>query len=151
MCPVQPLEKYMLLLNQDYEVFFQRPKIRFSVTESTWYEKAALGKTTLGNKMKELSELAQLSTTYTNHFPRATAITLLDQNGFEASRIMSISGHTSDGSIRSNSKTDGTKKQVMSKVLTNIITTNTGNGKLKHVHCKTKLLHFIEGLAMTMR
>jgi hypothetical protein len=64
----------MLLLNQDYEVFFQRPKIRFSVTESTWYEKAPLGKTTLGNKMKELSELAQLSKTYTNHFPRATAI-----------------------------------------------------------------------------
>ena len=141
----------MLFLNQDYEVFFQRPKIRFSVTESTWYEKVPLGKNTLGNKMKELSELAQLSKTYTNHFPRATAITLLDQNGFEASRIMSISGHTSDGSIRSNSMTDGTKKQAMSKVLTKIITTNTGNGKLKHVHCKTKLLHFIEGLAMTMR
>ena len=40
--------------------------------------------------------------------------------------------------------------QAMSKVLSNIITTNTGNGKFKHVHCKTKLLHFIEGLAMTM-
>ena len=24
MCPVQSLEKYMLLLNQDYEVFFQQ-------------------------------------------------------------------------------------------------------------------------------
>ena len=101
--------------------------------------------------MKELSELAQLSKTYTNHFLRATAITLLDQNGFEARHIMFISGHKSEGSIRSYSKTDGTKIQAMSKVLSNIITTNTGNGKFKHVHCKTKLSHFIEGLAMIMR
>lgn len=126
--------------------------MRFSVTESTWYEKAALGKNTLGSKMKELSELAQLSKTYTNHCLRATTITLLDQNGFEARHIMSISGHKSEGRIRNNSKTDGTKKQAMSKVLSNIITTNTSiNGELKHVHCKTKLLHFIGGLTMTMR
>ena len=58
MCPVQSLKKYMLLLNQDYEVFFQRPKMRFSVTESTWYEKAALGKNTLGNKMRPKLKLS---------------------------------------------------------------------------------------------
>jgi hypothetical protein len=61
-----------------------------------------------------------------------------------------LSQDTNQKSIRSYSKTDGTKMQAMSKVLSNIITTNTGNGKFKHVHCKTKLLHFIEGLAMTM-
>ena len=94
-------------------------------------------KNNLGNKMKELSELAQLFKTYTNHCLRATTITLLDRNGFEARHIMSISGHKSEGSIRSYSKTDGTKMQAMSKVLSNIITTNTGNGKFKHVHCKT--------------
>ena len=61
-----------------------------------------------------------------------------------------LSQDTNQKSIRSYSKTDGTKMQAMSKVLSNIITTNAGNGKFKHVHCKTKLLHFIEGLAMTM-
>jgi hypothetical protein len=61
-----------------------------------------------------------------------------------------LSQDTNQKIIRSYSKTDGTKMQAMSKVLSNIITTNTGNGKFKHVHCKTKLLHFIEGLAMTM-
>ena len=89
--------------------------------------KSSIGKNTLGNKMKELSELAQLSKTYTDHCLRATTIILLDRNGFEARHIMSISGHKSEGSIRSYSKTDGTKMQAMSKVLSNIITTNTGS------------------------
>jgi integrase len=57
---------------------------------------APLGKNTLGDKMKNLSKQLNLSKLYTNHSLRATTITLLDNKGFEARHIMSISGHKTD-------------------------------------------------------
>ena len=48
--------------------------------------------------MKWLSEKYNLSKEYTNQSLRATTITLLDEEGFEA-RHMSISGHRSETSI----------------------------------------------------
>jgi hypothetical protein len=40
---------------------------------------------------------------------------------------MSLSGHKSESSIRSYSRTDDAKKRRMSSTLSNIITENTGN------------------------
>jgi integrase len=80
-----------------------------------WFDKAPLGNNTLGDKMKNLSK--QLSKLYTNHSLRATTITLLDNKGFEARHIMSISGHKSESSIRSYSRTDDTQKRKISKAL----------------------------------
>jgi integrase len=71
------------------------------------FDKAPLGKNTLGDKMKNLLNLSKL---YTNHSLRATTITLLDNKGFEARHIMSISGHKNKSSIRSYSRTDDTPK-----------------------------------------
>lgn len=45
--------------------------------------------------MKALSEMYKLSKSYTNHSLPATTITLLDEEGFEARHILSISGHKS--------------------------------------------------------
>ena len=53
-----------------------------------------------------------------------------------------LSQDTNQKSIRSYSKTDGTKMQAMSKVLSNIITTNTGNGKFKHVQDEIVTLYW---------
>ena len=53
-CPYTSFEKYLSLLNKDSEQFFQRPKSK--PTCDTWYDASPLGKNTLYNKMKMLSE-----------------------------------------------------------------------------------------------
>jgi integrase len=82
--------------------------------------KAPLGKNTLGDKMKNLSKQLNLNKLYTNHSLRATTITLLDNKGFEARHIMSISGHKIESSIRSYSRTDDTQKRKIAKALSNM-------------------------------
>ena len=49
--------------------------------------------------MKKISEVAGLSTIYTNHSIRATAITLWSNAGVPNRHIMSISGHRNEQSL----------------------------------------------------
>ena len=71
--------------------------------------------------MKQISIEAKLSIIYTNHCIRATSISILYSCGFEARHIMSISGHRSESSIRSYSRTDLQTKQKMSDNLSSFI------------------------------
>ena len=50
--------------------------------------------------MKFLSEDIKLSMAYTNHSIRATVITTLDKDGFEARHIMKLSSHKSENTIK---------------------------------------------------
>jgi hypothetical protein len=60
--------------------------------EDIWFDNAAVGKNTPGDKMKILSQKYNLSAVYTNHSLRATTITMLDNEGYEAAqRIISYS------------------------------------------------------------
>ena len=61
---------------------------------------------------------ANLSCIYTNHSIRATAVTILDESGFEARHIKTVSGHRNESSVRAYSKTDHTTKRRMSETLT---------------------------------
>ena len=67
-CPVASFEKYVQHLNPASEFFFQRPRKFLSVraNDVVWYDDLALGVHTLCNKMKVISQLARLSTVYTN-------------------------------------------------------------------------------------
>jgi hypothetical protein len=56
---------------------------------------ATFNKNKLGNMMSDLSVAAALSKTYTHHCIRATAITTLDQAGYETRHIMTVSGYHS--------------------------------------------------------
>ena len=76
-----------------------------------------VGKNTLAEKMKQISLTAKCSRTYTNHCLRATTVTTLDRNGFEARHIMGVSGHKSESSIRSYSRVCEDKKREMSRAL----------------------------------
>nr|XP_014349036.1 PREDICTED: uncharacterized protein LOC106705049 [Latimeria chalumnae] len=71
-CPVLSFEKYILKLNPSNEAFWQHPKTSLPVDESVWYTEAPIGKNTLGNMMKKISQEYGLSRTYTNHCLRAT-------------------------------------------------------------------------------
>ena len=50
--------------------------------------------------MKEISIAANLSQVYTNHCIRATSVTLLDRAGVPVHRIMQVSGHRNEGSVK---------------------------------------------------
>lgn len=78
--------------------------------------------------MSDLSVAAALSKTYTNHCIRATAITTLDQAGYEARHIMTVSGHRNEASIKSYSRDTSTnQKRKMSEAISSIIPVNTCN------------------------
>jgi len=103
-CPVTSFEKYISKLNGDCLAFWQKPKRPFKENDVCWYEKMAVGKNTLYDKMKSISTAAGLSNKFTNHYLRATCITALDQSGFEARHIMSVSGQKCESSIRAYSR-----------------------------------------------
>ena len=95
-CPVDVFTLYMSKLNHKREDLWQRPKTSISNPNSEWYDNQVIGKDLLNNAMKTLSERAQLSQMYTNHCIRASVVTKLDSEGFEARHIMVVSSHKSD-------------------------------------------------------
>ena len=104
LCPVRCFELYLSKLYPGLNSLRQRPKQTAMDDENIWYNKVVVGKKTLWLFMKKLSKSAELSKEYTNHCIRATAVTVLDQNNFEARHIMRVSGHKSEASIRSDSR-----------------------------------------------
>ena len=95
------LELYISKLNPQCPAFFQFPKRKWSPNDSVWYENRPLGVKKLAVMMREISEEGQLSTIYTNHSVRATAITLWSDAGLENRHIMAISGHRNEQSLKS--------------------------------------------------
>jgi hypothetical protein len=126
-CPVASFEKYLQHLNPQNEFLFQRPKKNTTADSDVWYDNMVVGERYLGDMMKNLSKQAGLSQQYTNHSIRATAVTILDKSGFEARHIMSVSGHRSESSIRSYSKTDEATKKRISETLTSATTGTSGS------------------------
>ena len=99
-CPVQFLKKLIQALNPGEEALFQRSKRKFCAKDKIWFDRAPLGVNSLGNMMKEISIAANLSQVYTNHCIRATSVTLLDRAGVPVHRIMQVSGHRNEGSVK---------------------------------------------------
>lgn len=112
-CPVSSFKAYISHLNPNIDELFQRPK-SLSPKFGPWYDAQVLGVNYIGNMMKKISINAKLSTEYTNHCIRATSVTILDQSGIEARHIMAVSGHRSESSIRSYSRTSIGMKRKMS-------------------------------------
>jgi hypothetical protein len=65
MCPGKSFVKYLSVLHPDCDYFWQRPKPIENKTVDIWFDKAPLGKNTLGDKMKNLSKQLNLSKLYT--------------------------------------------------------------------------------------
>ncbi|XP_078525461.1 uncharacterized protein LOC144798453 isoform X3 [Lissotriton helveticus] len=78
-CPVLSFEKYVMKLHPGHNAFWQRPKLATPSNSSPWYSNTPVGKNTLGNYMKTLSQDYGLSRLYTNHCLRVTCnMTLVD-------------------------------------------------------------------------
>ena len=99
LCPVCCFELYLSKLNPGLNSLWQRPEQMAMEDENIWYVEVPVGKNTLGLFMKKLSKSAEMSKEYTNHYIRATAVTVLDQNNFEAS------GHTLDAYLKRSKET----------------------------------------------
>ena len=106
-----------------------------------WYDNMVIGERYLGDMMKKISKEADLSTIYSNHSIRATAVTILDKSGFEARHIMSISGHRSESSIRSYSKTDEATKKRISETLTSATTSQVSSPLVDDQHIELTTLN----------
>ena len=116
------LEKYMSKLNGNNDSFWQRPRDNVTVNDNIWYRNSAVGHNTLGKFMKTISVDAGLSQLYTNHYIRASCITVLDDGGVEARHIMNVSGHKSETSIKSYSRNvSESKKHEMCTVLHSVL------------------------------
>jgi hypothetical protein len=81
-----------------------------------------LGVHSIGGFMKQISKMAKLAHTYTNHSVRATHITILDEAGHEARHIMRTTGHKNEASIRSYSHrlSDKKKRDISSTIAASI-------------------------------
>ena len=102
---------------------WQRPQSRIRDLNGPWYDNRAVGKDTLGNVMKVISESANLSQIYTNHSIRHSVIDILDENNFEARHIMATSGHKSEASIHNyTSRCPPDKRREMSECLAKNLT-----------------------------
>ena len=80
-------------------VFSIYPRKNWSVGDNVWYEARPVGVNSPNSMMKNISEAAPLSKTYTNHSIRATAITLWSNASIPNRHIMAISGHRSEQSL----------------------------------------------------
>ena len=117
-CPVASFKKYVEKLNPSIDTFFQRPRSDDSFQNRSWYDAQVVGVKQLEKMMKTISLEAGLSQLYTNHCIRATCVTTLDDNGFEARHIMSVTGHKSESSIRAYTKTKlGTKRKMANALI----------------------------------
>ena len=86
--------------------------------DKEWYEDIPLSKNKIGSLMSTLLKEANLDTKYTNHCVQATVITKLDNLGYEARHIMTVSGHKKVKTIQSYAtKTCNDMKQKMSNSL----------------------------------
>jgi len=94
MCPVASYKSYTAKLNPNCDALWQRPADAIDDDDANpWYTNRRVGVNTIAKFMSELSKMAKLSVTYTNHSIRATSITMMDNAGMEARHIMRVSGH----------------------------------------------------------
>lgn len=66
-----------------------------------WYTSKPLQKQSFRCFMKDISKSAKCQNSYTPHCLRATAISAMNDAGFEARQIMFMSGHRSEASLKS--------------------------------------------------
>ena len=97
--------------SHDYPLFFGITVSNSLICKNHWQHNISEGhwdcplllsnrtSTKLQSMMKEISQLASLSCTYTNHCIRATTCTILDRAGHKTHEIMAVTGHKNESSV----------------------------------------------------
>ena len=96
----------------DKNVLFPKP-LKPKRDDDEWYSRTeVLGKHTLFDGMKIISDLANLSKKYTNHCIRASVVTTLSESGFSASEIQSVTGQKRAETVERYTKRVSTSKKM---------------------------------------
>ena len=100
---VQQVAAIRLLLQKlhpEVDRVFQRARAgEMKAGDKTWFNRQALGHNLLGGMMQRISERAGLSRKYTNHWVRATTVTLLQERGLEDRKVCLVTGHKAERSL----------------------------------------------------
>ena len=124
---VAALKKMMSKLHPGIDRFFQRALMKVTNDDSIWYMRSPLGKNVLGDMLSRLSTAAGLSTRYTNHCLRATAITMLKKAGVDDRAVCRVTGHKNVKSLDSYNKPSDSEQRMMAKVIDGAASTTSAD------------------------
>ena len=113
---INVFEKYVSKLHVDNLFLWQQPRNDFSYSDTHWYMNRKCGHNSIGDFMKKISKICNLSMTYTNHCLRATTCTILGDY-FSDTDVQSISGHKSVNSLAIYKRPREQKQEMMSNTL----------------------------------
>lgn len=118
-CPVEAVKLYLSKIPTECSSLFPKPLPKKHCYSNEWYSKLqVIGKHTLHNTMKRLSENLKLNKVYTNHCVRATVVTEMNELGYRPEEIQSVTGHKRIDSVqRYIKRTTDSKKQKISRDL----------------------------------
>ena len=115
-----------------------------------WFSQKSLAKRTFSNFLGDICTAAGVSTHYTPHCLRATAIQHLNDQGFQSRHIMFMSSHKSEASLKSYSRQVSVQqKKVLSESLSSVLTGAAAQGQPpddvttltdQHTTCSTDLV-----------
>ena len=115
---VEALKKLLAKLHPVVERLFQRGlKGNQSESKPTWFMKAPLDPTVLGDMLGRISEAARLSRRYTNRCLRATSIGFLKDSGFDDRAVCRLTGHKNPQSLESYCRSSENEKQALARAL----------------------------------
>ena len=115
---VEALKKLLAKLHPGVERLFQRGlKGNQPESKPTWFMKAPLGHTVLGDMLPRISEAARLSRRYTNHCLRATSVSILKDSGFDDRAVCRLTGHKNPQSLESYCRSSENEKQALARAL----------------------------------
>lgn len=119
-CPVTAIQSYLAKLDEENQDLFPRPlkNINIAAPGPCFAKKGVLGKNTLCDLMKIISEKAQLSRVYTNHCIRSTVVTELINKNVPIEEIQVVTGHKNRSSVeRYTKRVSNAKKKRLSDSL----------------------------------
>ena len=97
------------------DAFYLRPLSR--PKGDVWYQRSPVGHNTLGSTIPRLFKAAGISGHFTNHSLRATSATRMFDAGLDEQLIMSCTGHSSTGGVRSYKRVTEQLQEKTSKIL----------------------------------
>lgn len=130
-CPVQSLKYFLSKTDPSAVSLFNRCEksaLASPDSHAIWYNSIPLKHYNFTRFMSDICKQAGISTTYTAHCLRATAIQGMNDAGFEIRHIMHMSGHKNEASVRSYNRDCSTaQKKALSETLASLTMTSSEN------------------------